>query len=330
VKKKHTARPEKRRSSKGSKSKYRIRNWAEYNRSLKQRGSLTLWVENEALDQWTNPAQTGKPGRPTLYHDLAILTALTLAAVFGLKLRQTAGFLVSLFRIMKIEQPVPDSSTLCRRRKKLKVPLRVAKRSKDEPIHVVVDSTGLKIYGEGEWKVRQHGYSKRRTWRKLHLAVDEKTGEILSEELTENGVHDGDMALPLVDQIEDEISQFSGDGAYDSHAIHDELEQRGIETTIPPRRGSRTRRHGNCKGKKGRRDKIVRRIRKVGRKRWKEESGYHRRSLSETAMFRIKTIFGDHLSARKLENQRVEAALRCRALNRMTNQGMPDSYKVAA
>jgi IS5 family transposase len=253
-----------------------------------------------------------------------------LAAVFGLKLRQTEGFLVSLFRIMKIEQPIPDSSTLCRRRKTLKVLLRVAKRSKDEPIHVVVDSTGLKIYGEGEWKVRQHGYSKRRTWRKLHLAVDEKTGEILSEELTENGVHDGDMALPLVNQIEDQIGQFSGDGAYDSHVIHDELEQRGITTTIPPRRGSRTRRHGNHKEKKGRRDQIVRRIRKVGRKRWKEESGYHRRSLSETAMFRIKTIFGDHLSARKLENQRVEASIRCRALNRMTNQGMPDSYKVAA
>jgi IS5 family transposase len=249
-----------------------------------------------------------------------------LAAIFRLPLRQTEGFLSSLFRIMSITLPIPHSSTLCRRRKTLTVPLRARKKAKDEPIHVVVDSTGLKVYGEGEWKVRQHGYSKRRTWRKLHLAIDGATGEILADELTGNDVHDSEMLLPLVEKIEDPIGQLSGDGAYDSHAIHNELHERGVRTTIPPRRGSRTKKHGNIKGEKIIRDEIVRRIREVGRKRWKVESGYHRRSLAETAMFRHKTIFGDRLSARQLETQRVEASIRSRALNRMTALGMPDSY----
>jgi hypothetical protein len=329
VKKQPKSRAKKQRSrQRSSKPKYRIRNWAQYNRSLTQRGSITFWVEQEALRQWTAPAQTGKRGRPALYHNLAILTALTLAAIFCLPLRQTEGFLVSLFRIMGVTLPVPHSSTICRRRKTLKVPLRARKRSKDEPMHVVVDSTGLKVYGEGEWKVRQHGYSKRRTWRKLHLAIDEATGEILADELTGNDVHDSEMLLPLVERIEESIGQLSGDGAYDSHAIHNELHERGIRTSIPPRRGSRTKKHGNIKGEKVVRDEIVRRIREVGRKRWKVECGYHRRSLAETAMFRHKTIFGDRLSARQLETQRVEASIRSRALNRMTALGMPDSYLV--
>lgn len=272
---------------------------------------------------------TGKRGRPTLYHDQAIITALTLSKLFHLRLRQTKGFLRSLFRLLNIALPVPDSSTLCRRRKILDVPIRAAKKEKREPLHVVIDSTGLKVYGDGEWKVRQHGYSKRRTWRKLHLAVDEASGEILSGKLTGNDTHDGEMLFPLLGKVEESVRQLSGDGAYDSHDAYEKLRKQGIRTTIPPRRDARIKRHGNAKGEKSARDEVLRSIRRLGRKRWKVESGYHRRSLAETMMFRYKMIFGDHLSARIFESQQAEAALCCRALNIMTALGMPDSYAVA-
>ncbi len=271
----------------------------------------------------------GLPGRPLLYSNVAILTTLTLASVFRLPLRQTMGFLRSILSLMKLDLPIPDYTTLCRRRVRLDVPLTAGKRSRNaEPLHVVVDSTGLKVYGEGEWKVRQHGYSKRRTWRKLHLAIDESTGDILAEDLTENSVHDSSVLLPLLEQIHERISQVSADGAYDSHDIHKQLKEREIRATIPPRRGSKICTHGNAKGEASGRDEILRRIRKVGRKQWKVESHYHRRSLSETAMFRMKTIFGDDLSTRHFEAQQMEARLRCRALNIMTRLGMPESYLV--
>ena len=310
-------------------STYRIRNWSHYNKALINRGSLSLWIDPTVAKHWASPVTTGLPGRPPLYSNVAILTTLTLAGVFRLPLRQTMGFLRSILSLMKLDLPAPDYTTLCRRRVHLDVPLAARKRPKNDGLlHIVVDSTGLKVYGEGEWKVRQHGYSKRRTWRKLHLAVDESTGDILAEALTENTMHDSSMLLPLLQEIPGGISQVSADGAYDSHEIHKYLKEQAIRATIPPRRGSRIRTHGNTKGEKSGRDEILRRIRKIGRKQWKIESYYHRRSLSETAMFRIKTIFGSHLSARRFEAQQMEARLRCRAMNIMTSLGMPESYLV--
>jgi hypothetical protein len=307
---------------------YRIRNWSEYNKALMNRGSLTVWFDPAVAKEWTATDATGKPGRPQLYSNVAILTALTLAAVFHLPLRQTVGFLRSVLDLMKLALPAPDYTTLSRRRSDLDVPLAARERSSKEPLHVVVDSTGLKVFGEGEWKVRQHGYSKRRTWRKLHLAIDEATGDILAEELTENSTHDGAVLLPLLEQIHDPIGQVSADGAYDSHEIHNHLKENGINAAIPPRRGSRTKKHGNEKGERLGRDEAVRGVRNHGRKRWKVKVGYHRRSLAETAMFRIKTIFGSHLSARILDAQKIEARLRCHSLNVMTALGMPNSVLV--
>src|SRR5215813_11285549 len=160
------------------KASYRIRNWSEYNASLKQRGRLTIWVSPEAVANWTTDELTGEPGASPTYTDLAIETMATVQAIYGLAGRQTQGFLQSLFELMKLDLTAPDHSTLSRRRRQLTITLPVKDWSK--PRHLVVDSTGVKVYGEGEWKVRQHGVGKRRTWRKLHFCIDEATLEIVS------------------------------------------------------------------------------------------------------------------------------------------------------
>jgi IS5 family transposase len=199
---------------------------------------------------------------------------------------------------------------------------------KTKAVHVVVDSTGIKVDGEGEWKVRKHGTSKRRTWRKLHLGVDEATGEILAAVVSTNDVADCEVLPDILDGIEQEIEQVSGDGGYDTLDCYDAITARGAASTIPPRRNAKIRQHGNCKTPPHPRDQNLRQVRQVGRKRWKQQSGYHRRSLSETTMFRLKTIFGSRLQRRKFGNQAVELFLQCAALNRMIQLCKPDSYKV--
>jgi IS5 family transposase len=308
------------------KATYRIRNWKEYDAALKQRGSITFWVSEEVIEQWNNREKTGKRGASKEYSDLAIATMGTVKSLFHLGGRQTEGFLESLFRLMNIELKAPDHSTLSRRLGKLSVTLPVI--PKDKAVHVVVDSTGVKVYGEGEWKTRQHGVSKRRTWRKLHLGVDEATGEILAVVVTTNDYHDCEVLPDLLDQIPQAIEQVSGDGAYDTFDCYDAIEQRQAKSGIPPRKDAKIHQHGNRKAPPHPRDKNLRRIRKVGRKRWKQESHYHRRSLAETAMFRFKAIFGGTLRSRQFDNQAVELFLQCAALNRMIQLGKPESYKV--
>ena len=194
-----------------------------------------------------------------------------------------------------------------------------------------MDSTGLKIYGEGEWKVRQHGVSKRRTWRKLHIGADPEDGEIRAVILTENHISDDAAVEKLLDQIEQQIEKFAADGAYDKRKVYDSLNTHSPEVNIliPPRKNARIWKHANTKAERLKRDENLRSIRKHGRKAWKENSGYHVRSLAETTMFRLKTIFGDNLSARLLDTQTTQALVRCAALNQMTHLGMPQSYKVA-
>ena len=192
---------------------------------------------------------------------------------------------------------------------------------------LVLDSTGLKVFGEGEWKVRQHGYAKRRTWRKLHLSVDSETQEIQAVVLSEASLDDAGATPDLLNQSAGSVEQVGGDGAYDKRKVYEGCAVRGIRrVAIPPRKDARIWQHGNCAAPPLVRDENLRRIRKVGRKRWKQESGYHRRSLAETAMFRVKTIFGSYLQARKLPQQKVEAEVKCAALNRMTHLEMPDNY----
>lgn len=184
------------------------------------------------------------------------------------------------------------------------------------------------MYGEGEWKVRTHGVGKRRTWRKLHLGVDEESGEILGAVVTTNDVADCEVLADILEQIDHSIEQVSGDGGYDTFDCYDTIAQRGAKPTIPPRSNAKIQQHTNSETQSHPRDENLRRVSQVGRKQWKQESGYHRRSLSETAIFRLKTIFGGKLRRRFFDNQAVELFLQCAALNRMIQLGKPDSYKV--
>jgi len=310
------------------KTQYRIRNWSEYNAGLKQRGSLTFWIDESVLEDWLIPDLSGKPGASPYYSDLAILTMATVKAVYRLAGRQCQGFLESIFALMGIMLSVPDHSTLSRRLSKLDVVLPLL--PKEGARHVVVDSTGVKVYGEGEWKTRQHGISKRRTWRKLHLGVDEATGEILAAVVTTNDIHDGEVLNDVLEAIEGDIEQVSTDGAYDHRHCYDEIAERGAKPVIPPRKDAVIWQHGNCKAPPHPRDENLRYIRKHGRKQWKRDSNYHRRSLAETTMFRFKAIFGGNLSSRKFDNQAVELFIKCAALNRMIQIAKPDTYEVEA
>lgn len=251
---------------------------------------------------------------------------VTLQALFNLAGRQTEGFLESLFALMGIDLPVPDHSTLSRRMGKVEVEMPVA--PSNGAIHVVVDSTGVKVYGEGEWKVRQHGVDKRRTWRKLHVGVNEATGEILAAVASTNNLSDDEALVDILDGIEQEIEQVSGDGADDKRKCYDAIATREAKATIAPRKDAVMWEDDPETGEVHSRNRVLERIDAVGRQQWKQESGYHRRSLAETTMFRFKTIFGGTLRRRLFDNQAVELFLKCAALNRMIHLGKPQSYKV--
>jgi len=310
-------------NNKSNKKSYKLRNWSEYNKALENRGRLEVWVDEEALDNWESPP-TGKPGAQKIYSDLAVEITLRFGQVFSQKLRQTVGLVKSLFEIMSIDKDVPSCSTLSRRSDSIYVDL--SKSNNNEKIILIADSSGLKVYGEGEWKVRKHGYSKRRTWRKMHLIVT-PDGEIRQAELTDNNISDDAAAIELLNQEDADIESFAGDGAYDTRKMYEKCKEKNIEhVLIPPQKNAKIWQHGNSKSPPHKRDENLRQIRKTTRKKWKEESGYHIRSLSETAMFRFKTVFGDKLNARNFKRQRTEFMIKVSILNKMTRMGMPDSY----
>jgi len=311
------------------KTSYRIKNWSEYNKSLVKRGSITVWIDDEVLKNWhPQPEKKRKQGGQVQYSEQAILCLLMLKAVYGLPYRQTVGFAASILALLEVEVQVPDYTLVCKRGQGLSIPLGSSPSS--DPKHLVLDSTGLKVYGEGEWKVRQYGYSKRRTWRKLHLGVNENTQEIEAMVLTEASVDDAEAGKTIITEVVGEIDQVGADGAYDKRKFYAVCTDRRVRhIVIPPRRDAKIWQHGNSKKPPLPRDQNLRRIRAVGRPKWKRESGYHRRSLAETAVFRFKIIFGNTLSTRTLSRQLTEAQIKVAALNRMTQLGMPDSYPVA-
>ena len=305
-------------------SQHRIRNWSEYNKGLKQRGSLTFWISPEVLSNWEVKEKTGKPGATPTYSNQAIVTMVSLKSVMSLPGRALCGFVESVFKLLGVKLSVPDHTTISRRLKHLEVQLPVKPTSGKR--HVVIDSTGIKVYGEGEWKTRQHGISKRRTWRKLHLAVDESTGEILSGVVTDNSCHDSEVLGELLDEISDPISQVDADGAYDTAACYDYIEGRDAIAGIPPQRNAKIWFHGNRQTPRHPRDENLRKIRLVGRAKWKRLINYHRRSIAETTMFRLKTAFGGKVSSRKMNRQVNELKVQCLVLNRMIQVAKPDSY----
>jgi hypothetical protein len=309
------------------KTLYRVRNWKEYDQALVQRGSITIWLSDDLEKNWKYAGEKQR-GSQYEYSAEAMTIMLTVKAVFHLPNRATEGFVHSIFARVGIGLPVPDHTTLSRRGKDLEV---VLPKKASGHIDIVMDSTGLKIYGEGEWKVRTHGKSKRRTWRKLHIGADPGSGEIEAVALTENSVDDARMVEPLLSQIDQPIDRFAGDGSYDKRKVYDSLNRHvpQVKVLIPPRKNAHIWQHGNTQAERLKRDENLRSVRKLGRKVWKDTSGYHMRSLAETTMFRFKTIFSHRLSARLLETQTTQALICCAALNRMTHLGMPDSFKVS-
>lgn len=299
------------------KGTYKITNWRKYNESLVNRGSITFWFNEETIDKWHHKNAKPKVGHPFVYSDAAIECLLVLRELFQLPYRQTEGLGKSLAELMEVSLDIPDYSSLSKRASQLGILLDVRKHTGS--IDVVVDSTGLKVFGEGEWKMRKHGKSKRRTWRKLHLAVNPDTQEIVAETMTENSCDDAGQTDDLLDQVKAKVGKFYGDGAYDQRKTYKTLKNRRIKPIIPPRRNAKISRRGSRQS----RDVAIREIRRRGRRQWKERVGYHRRSLSETAMYRMKCCFGDHLKNRLIQNQKVETRLRSKILNKFTSLGLP-------
>jgi hypothetical protein len=303
-----------------TKQQYRIRNWADYNKALVRRGSLSLWIDTRSTNTWLDNAFPQRRGRRRTYTDAAIKCALLIREVYHLPLRATQGLVSSVLRLMNVRLPVMHYSTLCRRARLLELSLAAPKKIS----HLVIDSTGLKVYGEGEWKVRSHGKSKRRTWRKLHIAMDAEAHQLTSMLITDKDLLDRNALSGLLEQTTAQIERVCGDGAYDFEQCYRAIKNREAIALIPPREDAVVR----GKSPFEQRDENVRQIKSKGRKEWKRESTYHRRSLVEAAFFRLKTIFSDRLRSRRTDTQTTEARIRCMALNRMTSLGMPESYVI--
>ena len=313
----------KRTQYKYAKSRYRVRNWAEYEAGLRRRGDLTVWLSDDALDFW-RAAPNGKPGGQRTYTDVAIEAALTIRMVFHLPLRQTEGFLRCLAEILEVDLPIPDHTTLSRRRKKLS-DIQFRRLPTDRSIHLLIDSTGLRVHVGHLRKP-----PKRRAWRKLHLAVDADTGEIVASDLTARRTHDCTQVPAVLEQIADPIASVLADGAYDSKAVYEAAHGRGdgpaVRVLIPPGRNAQLSPKPSAALQE--RNRNIRSIRELGRREWHTSSGYSQRSLVENTVFRYKTIIGRSMRSRSIDGQRVEVHLASKILNTMTLLGMPDSYRV--
>lgn len=311
------------------KTKYKVLNWSHYNQSLINRGSITFWLSEDCITKWCSQGLPGKKGRPEIYSDEAILCMLMIREVYGLPLRLLQGFLISLFTILRLNLPVPSYSQISRRSARLDKQLK--KLFKNGGKEIVFDSSGLKVYGEGEWKIRIHGKSKRRTWRKIHIGIDPSSGEILLCELTKNSASDGSVACGLLNRMEGKISQAWGDGSYDDKRFRKKIFDMGGEAIVPPPENATYK--GSGEGWQRKRDLDIAAIHILGadgeaRKLWKKLIGYHKRSLAETTFSRIKRILGPNLKARRFDNQKVECQIKCLVMNKMLELGMPISELV--
>lgn len=301
---------------------YKTRNWAEYNLSLKQRGSLSIWFDPEM--SWE--AQTsGRRGRQQTYSDAAIQACLTLKVLFGLPLRQTTGFVESLIKRVGLDWSVPDFSTLCRRQKTLSVA--IPYKGSAGPLHLLVDSTGIKAEGEGEWNARKHGGSKRRLWRKIHIGIDEETLEIRAIEVTSSSIGDAPMLPDLLNQIAPDqvLGSVTADGAYDTRKCHDAVAARNAHAVIPPRKNAKMWKPDTLGARA--RNEAVRSSKYLGRALWRNLTGYHRRSRVETKMHCVK-LLGQRLSARDFDRQVAEIQIRAAILNGFTALGIPHTVAV--
>lgn len=317
------------RRHKFGKKRYKITNWRDYNESLRQRGDVTIWLSPDVEYGWRADRRTTPGGQP-VYSDLAITVCLTLGMIYKQPLRQTEGLVRGPVRIMGLDIGVPGFSTFSRRGSGLN-PAAKSKAQRSGPIHLVVDSTGLKIFGEGEWLHTKHKTKvKRKSWRKLHLGLDLSTGEIVCADLTKDDVGDPTALPALFDQIDAHVSRFLADGAYDGDPTSSLLMNRfgdGVEIIIPPpitAVPSPAFGHDPTA-----RDKHIATIRDKGRMAWQVASGYNQRSRGETQMGRWKAVIGSKLKARSFPNQKAEVNIGVNILNKMTELGRPKFVVVA-
>ncbi len=272
-----------------------------------------------AIAAW-EPEGPSTQGAQQKYSDLAIQTALTLRLLFYLPLRQAEGFLASLFVLMGLDLRSPDHTTLSRRGQHLdgtlrRVPARAG-------LHLIIDSTGLSIVGQGEWAAAKYGHRGTRGWKKLHVAVDQ-TGVIVAHALTEATVDDATTGGGLIAAVRDDIARVTADGAYDTVAFYQAAGARGATVVVPPAKTARVSRH---RPRSSARDRTINKVKSIGRRRWKETSRYHQQARVENTFFRYKSIIGDGLRARTPGGRTVEALLACNILNAMTDMGRPASY----
>ena len=313
-----------------SKGKYKVGNWHHYNEGLKQRGAITVWVCKDLLEQWRYGGKQ-KRGGQFLYSDTAIELCLVVGRVYHLPLRQTEGFMKSFFAQCQVPLPVPCYTQICRRSQHLEVNIKTGRQKALSDI--VVDATGLKVYGEGEWKVRMHGWGKHRTWMKLAVALDGESEQALAIALTTNAVDDAATVKDLLGQLEGKINSFTGDGAYDKDKTRKALHQRALQQQedilqlIPPHCNAVA--DGKRRAYRCQRDDDIAMIKTLGTKEWKRVTHYHQRSKAETFMFRYKVILGGCLQAREINRQKTEVRVGGKILNMMLDIAKPKSEKVA-
>lgn len=298
--------------------------WSAYNQALVERGRPDLWISDHAASQWRSPP-TGRPGGQEIFSDLAIRTCLQLKVVYGLTLRETEGFVHSLFEMADVDLPVPDYTTLCRRQRDLAVSITPPERP-PTPQHLAVDATGLKVYGEGEWKQRAHGKQKKRTWRKLHVMMDPCTGYVTAVDLGSNTHADAEYLPDLLQRSlarpsgeEDALTAVYADGAYDTWDPRDAIREVDATAIIPPKSNARVNARDDEKPSMNR-DLATICTRWYGRTVWKQGMGYYRRSLAETIIGRFKKMFGPHVEARRPDSEDTEIRVKTRVLNRATHR----------
>ena len=301
--------------------------WAEYDAGLRAPGSLTVWFTPEAVAAWAAAPRTTRGGQAS-YSDLEIATTLTLRAVFRLALRQTEGLIGSILQLLDLDLAVPDHSTLSRRAETLKLP-KPRSGLGCGPMHLLVDSTGLRLCGPGEWLMEKHGTKRRRSWKKLHLATDADTGQIIASVLTDKDADDGSQVGPLLERIDGAVASFTGDGAYDRDDVYAEVAARhpAAAVVVPPR--------GNAVPSEAaettptQRDRHLRCIAERGRMGWQRASGYNWRALVEADIARWKCVIGGGLRSQTEGRQATEVAIATNVLNRMLDFGRPEYVRTA-
>jgi hypothetical protein len=307
------------------KTAYRVKNWPDYDKALRDRGDITLWISQDVLDAGMAP-KSGKRGAQPMYADIAIETALTLRLLCRLPLRQAEGFLGSRLKLLGLALPWPDHTTLSRRNATFES-RRSVSRETQGPVDVIVDSTGLKVCGQGEWHTQKHGEKKQKRWKKLHIGADGQ-GQIIASTVTESHEQDPSQVPALLSQVERGIARFIGDGIYDQAPVYAAVETHspGAQVIIPPRKDAVL--SPSAMTTPSQRDQHLLVIEHEGRYAWKRTSGYYAQSQAENAFSRFKRTFGGGLRAKREASQEREASLACQLLNRMLELGRPQSYAI--